>query len=250
MRANGRASGVAVRASREAGPRDAAPFLLAEIDDDGPGLDEGARAEALERGKRLDESRPGSGLGLSIVVELAAIYGGLARDWTTVRSAACAQFCGCRACEASRRLGLELINETWVHANAGDRRAMPRRLFRARNERRTAGLAAGRRARRRRRRRRQFRPAPALGGVLGGPVGASLSEADREAAWRRRSLRSIRAKRRSWRGAHGVFGFVEPGAETGAGCRAYSQTIYVAGRPNRGQGVGCKQPDGSWKMTN
>ena len=35
---------VAIRAWREAGPRDAASFLIAEIDDDGPGLDEGARA--------------------------------------------------------------------------------------------------------------------------------------------------------------------------------------------------------------
>jgi signal transduction histidine kinase len=56
--------------------KDAGAFLVAEIDDDGPGLDPGARAEALERGRRLDESRPGSGLGLSIVVELAAVYGG------------------------------------------------------------------------------------------------------------------------------------------------------------------------------
>jgi signal transduction histidine kinase len=56
--------------------RDAGRFLVAEIDDDGPGLDRNARAAALERGKRLDESRPGSGLGLSIVVELASIYGG------------------------------------------------------------------------------------------------------------------------------------------------------------------------------
>jgi surface antigen len=89
----------------------------------------------------------------------------------------------------------------------------------------------------------------ALGGVLGGPVGASLSEADRQAAWQAQVAALDSGQRRSWRGAHGVFGYVEPGAEAGGGCRAYSQTIYVAGRPNRGQGVGCKQADGSWKMT-
>jgi len=67
---------VTLRAWREGATREATAFLVAEIDDDGPGLDPGARAEALERGKRLDESRPGSGLGLSIVVDLAAVYGG------------------------------------------------------------------------------------------------------------------------------------------------------------------------------
>jgi signal transduction histidine kinase len=29
-----------------------------------------------KRGRRLDETKPGSGLGLSIVVELAGLYGG------------------------------------------------------------------------------------------------------------------------------------------------------------------------------
>ncbi|MGO4173594.1 sensor histidine kinase [Bosea sp. TAF32] len=46
------------------------------IDDDGPGLPDGARAEVLKRGRRLDEATPGSGLGLSIVVDLAKLYGG------------------------------------------------------------------------------------------------------------------------------------------------------------------------------
>ena len=46
------------------------------IDDDGPGLDPQARTAALRRGQKLDESRPGSGLGLSIIVDLAHIYGG------------------------------------------------------------------------------------------------------------------------------------------------------------------------------
>jgi surface antigen len=89
----------------------------------------------------------------------------------------------------------------------------------------------------------------ALGGVLGGPVGAALAEADRQAAWNAQIAALDSGQRRSWRGAHGVFGFVEPGAEAVAGCRSYSQTIYVSGRPNHGQGVACKQPDGGWRMT-
>ncbi|RBP00942.1 surface antigen [Roseiarcus fermentans] len=89
----------------------------------------------------------------------------------------------------------------------------------------------------------------ALGGVLGGPVGASLTEADRQAAWEAQIAALDSGKPRSWRGGHGVFGSVEPGAETGAGCRGYAQTIYVAGRPNHGQGVACKLPEGGWKMT-
>jgi surface antigen len=88
----------------------------------------------------------------------------------------------------------------------------------------------------------------AVGGVLGGPVGASLTDDDRATAWNAKIAALSSGQRRSWRGAHGVFGFIEPGAATGD-CRAYSQTIYIAGRPNRGHGTGCKQPDGSWKMT-
>ena len=50
--------------------------LRITVDDDGAGLDPEQRAEALRRGRRLDETRPGSGLGLSIVTELAELYGG------------------------------------------------------------------------------------------------------------------------------------------------------------------------------
>ena len=42
----------------------------------GPGLPADQRDAALERGARLDETTPGSGLGLSIVVELTRAYGG------------------------------------------------------------------------------------------------------------------------------------------------------------------------------
>ncbi|PLX39073.1 MAG: histidine kinase [Hyphomicrobiales bacterium] len=51
-------------------------MLRIEVADDGAGLTPEQRREALKRGKRLDETVPGSGLGLSIVAELAGLYGG------------------------------------------------------------------------------------------------------------------------------------------------------------------------------
>jgi len=47
------------------------------VDDDGPGLTPAEREQVVaHRGSRLDETKPGSGLGLSIVLELAGLYGG------------------------------------------------------------------------------------------------------------------------------------------------------------------------------
>ena len=54
----------------------APPRLVVTVDDDGPGLPETARAEVMRRGMRLDETKPGSGLGLSIVTDIASQYGG------------------------------------------------------------------------------------------------------------------------------------------------------------------------------
>jgi signal transduction histidine kinase len=62
-----------VRASAEP---DGTGFLKVTVADDGPGLPEDQREAVLRRGARLDESAPGSGLGLSIVEELAKAYGG------------------------------------------------------------------------------------------------------------------------------------------------------------------------------
>jgi len=99
-------------------------------------------------------------------------------------------------------------------------------------------------------------PAPlptgaALGGILGGAVGAQLDEADRQAAYDAQVAALDAGQRRTWRGAHGAFGYVEPGpgADSAQGfCRSYAQTIYIAGRPQRGHGLGCRQPDGAWRM--
>src|SRR5262245_15502818 len=54
----------------------AGPTIRIVVDDDGPGLEAEQREQVTHRGQRLDETKPGSGLGLSIVVELAALYGG------------------------------------------------------------------------------------------------------------------------------------------------------------------------------
>src|SRR5215471_11035521 len=43
------------------------PLVCLVVDDDGPGLTPQARAQVGNRGRRLDETKPGSGLGLSIV---------------------------------------------------------------------------------------------------------------------------------------------------------------------------------------
>jgi signal transduction histidine kinase len=53
------------------------PQVRIIVDDDGPGLSPTEREQVALRGQRLDETKPGSGLGLSIVVELAGLYGGV-----------------------------------------------------------------------------------------------------------------------------------------------------------------------------
>jgi signal transduction histidine kinase len=57
-------------------PKDDRRFVRIVVDDDGPGLSPQQREQVARRGRRLDETKPGSGLGLSIVVELASLYGG------------------------------------------------------------------------------------------------------------------------------------------------------------------------------
>ena len=51
-------------------------WLRLTVQDDGPGMDDTAAASATRRGVRLDESVEGSGLGLSIVRDIVAEYGG------------------------------------------------------------------------------------------------------------------------------------------------------------------------------
>ena len=46
------------------------------VEDDGPGIPEDKIEQVMQRGQRLDESREGHGLGLSIIQEIMELYGG------------------------------------------------------------------------------------------------------------------------------------------------------------------------------
>jgi signal transduction histidine kinase len=61
---------------READAQRSLRVVEITVEDDGPGLNTDQRAQAVKRGRRLDESKPGSGLGLSIVADLVQGYGG------------------------------------------------------------------------------------------------------------------------------------------------------------------------------
>ncbi len=76
MPANGRSLTVAITATQGPSEGDTVGPLVITIDDDGPGLTEEQRKKAMKRGQRLDETKPGSGLGLSIVADLVGMYHG------------------------------------------------------------------------------------------------------------------------------------------------------------------------------
>ena len=58
---------------------DSRTALRLTVDDDGPGIAEADRARVLERGGRADEATPGYGLGLAMVHDTVALYGGSLR---------------------------------------------------------------------------------------------------------------------------------------------------------------------------
>ena len=88
---------------------------------------------------------------------------------------------------------------------------------------------------------------PPVAGVIAGPLGASLSEADRRVAADAQYAALEKGERKSWKAKTGTtFGFVEPGAESGA-CREYTHTVYVDGRGKSEQGRGCRSA-GEWRL--
>jgi signal transduction histidine kinase len=67
---------VAATKPTEGGKGSGRGWLEIRVEDDGPGLTSAQLAEPIMRGRRLDETKPGSGLGHSIVSDLVYSYDG------------------------------------------------------------------------------------------------------------------------------------------------------------------------------
>ena len=63
------------------------------IEDDGPGIPDAARREALRAGGRLDTAKPGTGLGLAIAMDLLQAYGGDLKLETSAKLGGLAVIC-------------------------------------------------------------------------------------------------------------------------------------------------------------
>ena len=91
------------------------------------------------------------------------------------------------------------------------------------------------------------------GGVLGGAIGTTLDESDRQRAYAA-EMQALEHGEPGipvgWRGEGPKrYGTVVPGAPyqtRGAKCRDYSHSIYIDGQPQIARGTACRNPDGSW----
>lgn len=69
-------SRVRVAATLLTGGVNARPGLELRVEDDGPGVDPRQADRIMQRGRRMDQSKPGQGIGLSVAAEIVAVYGG------------------------------------------------------------------------------------------------------------------------------------------------------------------------------
>ena len=93
--------------------------------------------------------------------------------------------------------------------------------------------------------------APAISGIIASPFGSVLSEPDRQRAFDAQTQALETGRLQSWRNDKGLYGTVEPGAESrlGGSCRDYTHTLYLNGRPKSASGSACRQADGSWRAS-
>lgn len=89
------------------------------------------------------------------------------------------------------------------------------------------------------------------GGLIGGPVGAGLSDSDRRLALQAeyRALEHTSAgKAVDWQGSRGSGAVTasQPYRVGSQDCRQYTQAVNVGGQTRSARGTACRNPDGSW----
>lgn len=96
-----------------------------------------------------------------------------------------------------------------------------------------------------------------LGGLVGSEIGKSMDRTDQLYAQRasQQAYAAPIGQQIVWNnpetGNRGTYTAVNEGYDRGGNyCREFRQTINVGGRNEQGYGTACRQPDGSWKITN
>lgn len=99
--------------------------------------------------------------------------------------------------------------------------------------------------------------AGALAGAwLGSEIGRSMDDVDRMRARQAHDQALDTGQLIRWDNPDsGNSGYVTPvrsgtNVQTGAFCREYQTTVTVGGQTEEAYGTACRQPDGSWKVTN
>lgn len=93
-------------------------------------------------------------------------------------------------------------------------------------------------------------PLPPAPGVVGAAIGQALDENDKQTAIAAQHEAVNSGARKTWKGAHGAYGFIAPGPEGGMGaCRDYTHKIFIDGRPQEAKGQACRGGDGSWRVS-
>jgi surface antigen len=95
-----------------------------------------------------------------------------------------------------------------------------------------------------------------LGAWLGNEVGRSMDEVDRIRAQQAHVQALDTGQTIRWdnpnNGDHGAVQPLRSGTDTqtGAFCREFQSTVVVGGQQQQAYGTACRQPDGSWRITN
>jgi surface antigen len=89
-----------------------------------------------------------------------------------------------------------------------------------------------------------------LGGFLGNRVGNALDQNAQQQAYAAQVGAVQSGHRTTWQSG-GSNGYVEAGpvlTDSRGTCRNYTHTIYIDGQRRQGQGVACRNPDGTWQI--